>query len=507
MRDILPALKIERIPSQATISRTTHLCRYINLCQAVEFFEKSSVLGLCFDGTQKKKENITAVIFVNEVQESMAVHAGLSVYQDSEAIALDIQAGLDKLGISAFKAGLLKDEVNSFSWTQRQMSKIKTILTDSCPGAKKAAKDLKDILPDFFEFESNIALLDCSLHLIMNYEKQCYRSLCPEAFETLTLLSSLFSGQTQTRLAWCSKYPQLSNCFQRTVGVRFSQTSSNAMMLILHWDIIVEFLETHAVCDGQVFTLLGLLKGRQNLIFSEALALSAIWYILVEPAWNRLKVQNLSDAVRTCDELITISNALVTSSNPADDLFSPSFNRFIRLDPDSSAVVSGKASELSAAFESDLFTDIFFRRALQDMAQNGAKYVFNLSKTWDTETLSSLRSGLTLNNQRTESFFAVLDMILKNHQAKTMASRLEVAKSKFNGAYEFLLNKGYDYAVKVVAEAQKHRPALANFTSDVDSHAKSERLEKERYFQEQVNEIRIVSQNLLLPKTALTRKF
>ena len=89
MRDTLPVLKVDRVPSQATISRSSHLCRFVNMCQAVEFFEKSSVLGLCFDGTQKKNRNITAVIFCNELQESIAIHAGISVYQDSEAIALD----------------------------------------------------------------------------------------------------------------------------------------------------------------------------------------------------------------------------------------------------------------------------------------------------------------------------------------------------------------------------------------------------------------------------------
>ena len=493
MRETLPALNVERVPSQRTISRSSHLCRYINMLQAVEFFENSSVLGLCFDGTVKKKENITAVIFVNELQQSMAVHVGLSVYQDSEAIALDIQAGLDKLGMSAFQAGLLKDEVNSFAWTQRQMSKLKTILTDSCPSAKKSARELKEILPEFFEFENEIVLLDCSLHLIMNYEKQCYRSLCPEPFQALTLLSTLFSGQTQIRTAWCSKYPELSNCFQRTVGVRFSQTSSNALQLIRHWDIILQFLETHAVCDAQVFTLLGLLKGQQNLIFSEVLALSSIWYALVEPAWNRLQVQDLFDAVSTCDDLITFSNKLVTSSDPGAELFSPSENKFIRLDPDSSAVVFGKASELSASFDSYLYTDIYYRRALQDMARNGAKYVHNLRKTWDMDNLSSLRSGLTLSNQRNESFFAVLDMMLRNHQSKTIASRLEVAKSKFNGAFEFLMNKGYDNAVKIIAQAQKHRPTLANLSNDVDSAAKTERLEKESFFQEQVSKFQSMS--------------
>ena len=489
IRDTLPAVKVERIPSQATISRSAHLCRYINMCQAVEFFEKSSVLGLCFDGTQKKNRNITAVIFCNELQQSMAIHAGFSVYQDSESIALDIQAGLDKLGISAFQAGILTNEANSFNWTQRQMSKVKTILTDSCPGAKKAAKELKEILSEFFEFDSEIALLDCSLHLIMNYEKQCYRSLCPEPFEALSLVSTLFSGQTQIRSAWCSKYPELSNCFQRTVGVRFSQTSSNALQVIRNWNIIVEFLEAHAVCDGQVFTLLGLFKSHQSLIYSEALALSSIWYVLVEPAWNRLQVQNLHDAVQTCDELIAFSNALVTSSDPGGELFSPSANKFIRLDPDSSAVVTGKASELSASFESDLYTDIFFRRALQDMAKNGAKYVHNLRKTWNSEALSSLQSGLTLSNQRNESFFAVLDMMLQNHQSKAMASRVEVAKSKFNGAYEFIMNKGYENAIRIIAQAQKHRPTLANDSFDVDFAAKTESLEKEKYFQEQVSQL------------------
>ena len=73
LQEAMPDISSGPVPSLSTISRSAHLCRFVNMAQAIKFCEKSKHLGIFFDGTQKKGDSITAVIFMNEFQQSLAV--------------------------------------------------------------------------------------------------------------------------------------------------------------------------------------------------------------------------------------------------------------------------------------------------------------------------------------------------------------------------------------------------------------------------------------------------
>ena len=455
------------------------------MAQAIDFCEKSRHLGIYFDGTQKKGESITAVILMNEFQQSLAVSAEVTVHQDAESVALDINAAIFNLGIYASEAGLLPD-ANPFRWCQEQMKKVKIVLSDSCPTAKKSAKELCDRLQDFFEFEEDIVILDCALHLILNFEKQCYKVMSTEPLEALKLISNLLSSQTPTRNSWRSKHPELANIFSRVVGVRFSQMSGNALNLVRHWDTLYEFFQRREA-QPSVLNILSLMTRNSSIVFSEALALAFIYFLLIEPAWKKMQNQELRHAIQTCDQLTAVANTVVVSSDPAEQLTSPTFNPFIRVDPDSSTIITAEVSELSAALLSDKFDELYFRSAITKMAAKGSAYIETLRQNWEDDLLPLGQRGLSLSNQVTERYFGVLDFILKNHQSKAMASRCELVKAKFNGAYKYLRSLGHDNALKVIAHGQKYRAEMIKFDQNADAAVTALRLEKERHFERQVH--------------------
>ena len=421
---------------------------------------------------------------MNEYQQSLAVSAEVTVHQDAESVALDIQAAIFNLGIYASEAGLLP-EVNPFRWCQEQMKKVKIILTDSCPTAKKSAKELCDRLHDFFEFDEDIVILDCALHLILNFEKQCYKVLSTEPFEALKLISNLLSSQTPTRNSWRSKHPELADLFCRVVGVRFSQMSGNALNLVKYWDTLYEFFQLREA-QPSVLNILSLMTRNASIVFSEALALAYIYFLLVEPAWERMRTQELRLAIQTCDQLTAVANTVVVSSDPAEYLTSPSSNPFICVDPDTSTIITAAVSELSAALLSEKFDELYFRSAIAKMAAKGLAYVETLRQNWQDDLLPLGQRGLSLSNQVTERYFGVLDFILKNHQSKAMSSRCELVKAKFNGAYGYLLSLGYDNALKIIAHGQNYRAEMIKLDQNADSAVKALRIEKERHLEKQV---------------------
>ena len=454
------------------------------MAQAINFCEKSRHLGIYFDGTQKKGDSITAVILMNEFQQSLAVSAEVTVHQDAESVALDIQTAIFNLGIYASEAGLLSD-VNSFRWCQEQMKKVKIVLSDSCPAAKKSAKELCDRLKDFFEFEEDIVILDCALHLILNFEKQCYKVMSTEPFEALKLISNLLSSQTPTRNSWRSKHPELANLFSRVVGVRFSQMSGNALNLVKHWDTLYEFFQRREA-QPSVLNILSLMTRNSSIVFSEALALAFIYFLLIEPAWKKMQNQELRLAIQTCDQLTAVANTVVVSSDPAEQLTSPTSNPFIRVDPDSSTIITAEVSELSAALLSEKFDELHFRSAIRKMAAKGSEYIETLRQNWEDDLLPLGQRGLSLSNQVTERYFGVLDFILKNHPSKAMSSRCELVKAKFNGAYKYLRSLGHDNALKVIAHGQRYRAEMMKVDQNADSTVNALRIEKERHFERQV---------------------
>lgn len=484
LQEAMPEVFPGTVPSLSTISRSAHLCRFINMAQAIQFCEHSQHLGIFFDGTQKKGDSITAVILMNEVQQSLAVSAEVTVHQDAESVALDIQAAIFNLGIYASEAGLLPN-AHPFRWCQEQMKKVKIVLTDSCPTAKKSAKELCERLHDFFEFDEDIVILDCALHLILNFEKQCYKVLSAEPFETLKLISNLLSSQTPTRNSWRSKHPELANLFSRVVGVRFSQMSGNALNLVKHWDALFDFFQRREA-QPSVVNILSLMTRNASIVYSEALALAFIYFLLVEPAWKSMQSQELRFAIETCDQLITVANAVVVSSDPAEQLTSPSSNPFIRVDPDTSTIVTAAVSELSAAMLSEKFDELFFRAAITKMAAKGAAYIEALRRNWEDDLLPLGQRGLSLSNQVTERYFGVLDFVIRNHPSKAMSSRCELVKAKFNGAYEYLQSLGHDNALKVIAQGQKYRADMIKLNQDADLAVNALRIEKERHFEKQV---------------------
>ena len=484
LHEAMPEVFPGAVPSLSTISRSAHLCRFINMAQAVKFCENSNHLGIYFDGTQKNGDSITAVILMNEFQQSLAVSAEVTVHQDAESVALDIQAAIFNLGIYASEAGLLPD-VNPFRWCQEQMKKVKIVLTDSCPTAKKCAKEVCERLHDFFEFDEEIVILDCALHLILNFEKQCYKVLSIEPFEALKSISNLLSSQTPTRNSWRSKHPELANLFSRVVGVRFSQMSGNALNLIKHWDTLYQFFQRREA-QPSVLNILSFMTRNASIVFSEALALAFIYYLLVEPAWKKMQNQELRVAINTCDQLTSVANTLVVSSDPADLLTSPTSNPFIRVDPDTSTIITSEVSELSAALLSEKFDELYFRTAITKMAAKGSAYIETLRKNWEDDLLPLGQRGLSLSNQVTERYFGVLDFILKNHQSKALSSRCELVKAKFNGAYEYLRSLGHTNALKVIAHGQKYRAEMIKLNQNADAAVNALRLEKERHLERQV---------------------
>ena len=484
LQEAMPHLCSGPVPSLATISRSAHLCRFVNMAQAIKFCEKSNHLGIYFDGTQKKGDSITAVILMNEFQQSLAVSAEVTVHQDAESVALDIQAAIFNLGIYASEAGLLPD-VNPFRWCQEQMKKVKIVLTDSCPTAKKSAKELCDRLHDFFEFDEDIVILDCALHLILNFEKQCYKVLSAEPFETLKLISNILSSQTPTRNSWRSKHPELANIFTRVVGVRFSQMSGNAFNLVKHWDTLYEFFQRREA-QPSVLNILSFMTRNASIVFSEALALAFIYFLMIEPAWEKMRSQELRFAIETCDQLTAVANTVIVSSDPAEQLTSPSSNPFVRVDPDTSTIANAKVFELSVALMSEKFDELHFRSAITKMAAKGSAYVETLRQNWADDLLPLGQRGLSLSNQVTERYFGVLDFILKNHQSKAMSSRCELVKAKFNGAFEYLRSLGHDNALKIIAHGQKYRAEMMKLDQSADSTVNALRIEKERHFEKQV---------------------
>lgn len=365
------------------------------------------------------------------------------------------------------------------------MKKVKIVLTDSCPTAKKSAKELCDRLHDFFEFDEDIVILDCALHLILNFEKQCYKELSAEPFEALKLISNLLSSQTPIRNSWRSKYPELANLFSRVVGVRFSQMSGNALNLVKHWDTLHEFFQQREA-QPSVLNILCFMTRNACIVFSEALALAFLYFLLVEPAWKKMQTQELRLAIQTCDQLTEVANAVVMSSDPAEQLTSPSSNPFIRVDPDTSTIVTAEVSELSAALLSDKFDELHFRSAITKMSAKGLAYVETLRQNWADDLLPLGQRGLSLSNQVTERYFGLLDFFLKNHKSKTMSSRCELVKAKFNGAYEYLRSLGHDNALKIIAHGQKYRAEMIKLNQSADSAVNELRMEKERHFEKQV---------------------
>ena len=285
----IPSLSTSLIPSQTSISRAINLLPNVNLIQGVHFLNASQVLSLAFDETYKCGRNVHATILINEVQGSFVISAEQCDGTSASTIAKQIMESLARVAVSAKDHELI--EGDHLIWLETQLRKIHSLVSDSCPTAKKTRqlleKELKDALDtQFGNPDHRLDHIDCSMHVISNMERKMKEALRSSAAKALSIVSqNLANDFSRLRADWNNTHETR---YISEVGSRFEQTSQNALRIIQGWDDLIAFSALRPD-NIKMQELHHLLTNCVNEVKADLLAFASTWYVIILPTWNSLK--------------------------------------------------------------------------------------------------------------------------------------------------------------------------------------------------------------------------
>ena len=501
------------------------MSRVIHSQVAVDFLSRSETLSLCFDGSEKKGEAVQAIVAVNERSEKLALAAFVQIEKDAVSTAQELYGGLVDVALDADEMGLtLPGEFETVDdWFRSVLSKVVTLLSDSCNVAKDTASELKTLIEDYTEFEGqNIAIYDCSMHLICNFERKMLKQLKPEPRDVLKLISELFGSRTKIAEALTILHPELRGQFSRQVGVRFGNGVQNAITLLVNWDTIQQFLEPRHE-NPSCFTLFGYLRDHTTLIKYELGAFCFVWYNFVAKVWDRLRTnRDLHASRQVVTQWSLTGENVIDGGQVIDTILDDNINPFNSFEASTEA--EGRRTDQITEFVREFAPHYaYFDEVAKKMIDAGRTYVTDLTREWAADAPEL--PGLNLNNQVhglkwfkeshsdfltispiskipyisnhskvTESFFSILDTVVKYHQGKKMASRLTLALCKFNNVYDLWV-KGATLDEINSLMVKRSKCLARDHSSDMTvAERKLEREERnERAAQATMNEIEEIS--------------